>query len=267
MNAFLFGCCWKISRASCGIPIVICFAMVLGRPAPFLAPPLDFLLGVSWMLFILFVFLQCSLKSMGWGFRPFPFALRAFRPFCAFAIWTLRWDLVQLRNRKYRLNTLLLLLRVQLATTYALGWVAVILKGCAPFDYNTKMRISFEINKCSSCLCSEEIRFFFALKCTFLKGDSVKFLSILRRILWISHRFRDGLCEILVDFVADSVKFLSISWRILWNSCRFSDGFCEILVWFSTDSVKIVIFAPYKIPWYGTNSQKKDRRLFGIVEK
>lgn len=53
--------------------------------------------------------------------------------------------------------------------------------------------------------------FFFALKCTFLKGDSVKFLSILRRILWISYRFRDGLCEILVDFVTDSVKFLSIS--------------------------------------------------------
>ena len=159
MNAFLFGCCWKISRASCGIPIVICFAMVLGRPAPFLAPPLDFLLGVSWMLFILFVFLQCSLKSMGWGFRPFPFALRAFRPFCAFAIWTLRWDLVQLRNRKYRLNTLLLLLRVQLATTYALGWVAVILKG-----------VDFV-------------------------ADSVKFLSISWRILWNSCRFSDGFRE------------------------------------------------------------------------
>lgn len=160
MNAFLFGCCWKISRASCGIPIVICFAMVLGRPAPFLAPPLDFLLDVSWMLFILFVFLQCSLKSMGWRFRPFPFALRAFRPFCACAIWTWKRDLVQSHNRKCRLNTLLLLLRVQLATTYALGWVAVILKGCYPFDYKIKMRISFEINKCSSCLCSKDIRFF-----------------------------------------------------------------------------------------------------------
>ena len=162
MNAFLFGCCWKISRASCGIPIVICFAMVLGRPAPFLAPPLVFLLGVSWMLFILFVFLQCSLKSMGWGFCPFPFALRAFRPFCAFAIWTWKRDLVQLRNRKHRLNTLLLLLRVQLATTYALGWVAVILKGCCPFDYNTKIRISFEINKGFSCFFRRIFVFFFA---------------------------------------------------------------------------------------------------------
>ena len=160
MNAFLFGCCWKISSASCVIPNVICFAIVLGRPASFLAPPLDFLLRVSWMLFILFVFLQCSLKSMGWRFRPFPFAFRAFRPFCAFAIWTWMWHLAQLRNRKHRLNTLLLLLRVQLATTYALGWVAVILKGCTPFDYKIKMRISFEINKYSSCLCSEEIRFF-----------------------------------------------------------------------------------------------------------
>ena len=178
MNAFLFGCCWKISRTSCGIPIVICFAMVLGRSAHFLAPPLDFLLSVSWMLFILFVFLQCSLKSMGWCFRPFPFAFRAFRPFCACAIWTWRWSLAQLRNRKHRLNTLLLLLRVQLATTYALGWVAVILKGCCPFDYKIKMRISFEINKCSSCLCSKDIRFFYALKCTFLNGDSVKFLPI-----------------------------------------------------------------------------------------
>ena len=138
MNAFLFGCCWKISRASCGIPIVICFAMVLGRPAPFLAPPLVFLLGVSWMLFILFVFLQSSLKSMGWGFRPFPIALRAFRPFCAFVIWTWKRDLVQLRSRECRLNTFLLLLRVQLATTYALGWVAVILKGCTPFRLQYK---------------------------------------------------------------------------------------------------------------------------------
>ena len=207
MNAFLFGCCWKISRASCGIPIVICFAMVLGRPAPFLAPPLVFLLGVSWMLFILFVFLQCSLKSMGWGFRPFPFALRAFRPFCAFAIWTLRWDLVQLRNRKYRLNTLLLLLRVQLATTYALGWVAVILKGCAPFDYNTKMRISFEINKCSSCLCSKDIRFLCA-KMHFPK--------------W-------GFRENIVRFVADNVKFWSILRRILWKS----GSFCQMQLHFS----------------------------------
>ena len=162
MNAFLFGCCWKISRASCGIPIVICFAMVLGRPAPFLAPPLDFLLGVSWMLFILFVFLQCSLKSMGWGFRPFPFALRAFRPFCAFAIWTLRWDLVQLRNRKYRLNTLLLLLRVQLATTYALGWVAVILKGCSPFRLQ---------NKDANFLWDKQVFFLFMFR-----GDSFFFL-------------------------------------------------------------------------------------------
>lgn len=153
-------CCWKISSASCVIPNVICFAIVLGRPAPFVAPPLDFLLGVSWMLFILFVFLQCSLKSMEWGFRPFPFAFWAFRPFCACVIWTWMWHLAQLCNRKHRLNTLLLLLRVQLATTYALGWVAVILKGGTPFDYKIKMRISFEINKCSSCLCSKDIRFF-----------------------------------------------------------------------------------------------------------
>ena len=196
MNAFLFGCCWKISRTSCGIPIVICFAMVLGHSAHFLAPPLDFLLSVSWMLFILFVFLQCSLKSMGWCFRPFPFAFRAFRPFCACAIWTWRWSLAQLRNRKHRLNTLLLLLRVQLATTYALGWVAVILKGCCPFDYKIKMRISFEINKCSSCLCSKDIRFFYALKCTFLNGDSVKFQSILRGILCKSGSF----CQMQLHF-------------------------------------------------------------------
>lgn len=53
--------------------------MVLGRPAPFLAPPLVFLLGVSWMLFILFVFLQCSLKSMGGGaFAPSPLRLELF---------------------------------------------------------------------------------------------------------------------------------------------------------------------------------------------
>lgn len=170
--------------------------MVLWRPAPFLAPPLDFLLDVSWMLFILFVFLQCSLKSMGWRFRPFPFALRAFRPFCACVIWTWMLDLVQSHNRKHRLNTLLLLLRVQLATTYALGWVAVILKGCCPFDYKIKMRISFEINKCSSCLCSKDIRFFYALKCTFLNGDSVKFQSILRRILCKSGSF----CQMQLHF-------------------------------------------------------------------
>ena len=179
--------------------------MVLGRSAHFLAPPLDFLLSVSWMLFILFVFLQCSLKSMGWRFRPFPFALRAFRPFCACAIWTWMWHLAQLRNRKHRLNTLLLLLRVQLATTYALGWVAVILKGGAPFDYKMKMRISFEINKCSSCLCSKDIRFFYALKCTFLNGASVKILSISWRILWKFRPFRAGFCEIPVYFAKDSV--------------------------------------------------------------
>ena len=86
--------------------------------------------------------------------------------------------------------------------------------------------------------------------------DYVKYLSILWRILWNSRRFCDGFCEILACFAADNVKFLFIL-----------QGFCEILVWFSTDSVKMVIFAPYKTPWYGTNSQKKDRRLFGVVEK
>ena len=132
----------------------------LDAPPPFL--PL--LLFFYWMFLGCYSFCLyfCSVPSKvwGWGFRPFPFALRAFRPFCAFAIWTWKRDLVQLRNRKCRLNTLLLLLRVQLATTYALGWVAVILKGCYPFDYKIKMRISFEINKCSSCLCSKDIRFF-----------------------------------------------------------------------------------------------------------
>lgn len=184
--------------------------MVLGRLAPFLELPLDFLLGVSWMLFILFVFLQCSLKSMGWCFRPFPFAFRAFRPFCAFAIWTWMWHLAQLRNRKHRLNTLLLLLRVQLATTYALGWVAVILKGCSPFRLQNKDANFLWDKQVFFLFMFEGDSFFYALKCTFLNGDSVKFSPIERWILWKCRPFRDGLCEILVDFEADNVKFLSI---------------------------------------------------------
>ena len=166
--------------------------MVLGRPAPFVAPPIDFLLRVSWMLFILFVFLQCSLKSMEWGFRPFPFAFRAFRPSCACVIWTWMWDLAQLRNRKHRLNTLLLLLRVQLATTYALGWVAVILKGCTPFRLQNKDANFLWDKQVFFLFMFEGYSFFYALKCTFLNGDSVKFSSILRRILWNSSLFCDG---------------------------------------------------------------------------
>lgn len=86
-------------------------------------------------------------------------------------------------------------------------------------------------------------------------------------ILWNFRRFYGGFCENVVHLAEDSVKISSISWRILWKSRRFRGGLCEILVWFSTDSVKMVIFAPYKIPRYGTNTQKKDRRLFGYVEK
>ena len=148
------------------------------------------------------------------------------------------WHLAQLRNRKHRLNTLLLLLRVQLATTYALGWVAVILKGCTPFRLQNKDANFLWDKQVFFLFMFEGYSFFCALKCTFLNGDSVKFLSVLRRILWNSSLFWGGLCEILTDFVADYVKFRPIFRRILWKSRPFSDGLCEIPIDLATDYVK-----------------------------